>query len=215
MKIIKKIINFLKWIFLILFALFLMEEAFYCFICRRMRERQFTITQAPKNRVAVVFGAMVLPRRVPSDVLYDRVFTAVELYRKGKVQKLLMSGDNRLKNYNEPLTMKETAIELQVKEEDIRLDYAGLRTFDTCYRAKEIFGLRKATLVTQEFHLSRALFICSSLGLDVVGVAADQRGYKRENYYAFRERAAILNALWDLYVIHKKPKYLGQKEPSL
>jgi SanA protein len=138
-------------------------------------------------------------------MLQDRVETAVRLYEAGRVQKLLFSGDNRFANYNEPGRMMDYAIARGVPAEDIQLDYAGRRTYDTCYRARDIFQLEAAILVTQDFHLPRALFICRSLGLDAVGVAADLQPYGRRSvaWSKGREFLATLVALFD--VIRRRP----------
>ncbi len=109
--------------------------------------------------------------------LYDRVATAVDLYQRGLVNKLLLTGDNRFVNYNEPEAMRRTAVKLGVPDEDLVLDYAGRRTYDSCYRAREIFGVNRAILVTQAFHLDRALYLCDAFGIDSVGVVADRRNY--------------------------------------
>ena len=99
-----------------------------------------------------------------SAILYDRVAAAADLYRAGIVQKLLLSGDNRTFDYNEPGARRRTALTLGVADADITLDYAGRSTYDTCYRAHAIFGLNEAILVTQRFHLSRAITLCDALG---------------------------------------------------
>ena len=106
---------------------------------RNATPETFSINNAPAKRVAIVFGAEVKRDGTPSTVLRDRVETAVELYKNGKVKKLLMSGDNRFVNYNEPESMRQYALKLGMPDSDIVLDYAGRRTYDTCYRAKEIF----------------------------------------------------------------------------
>ena len=116
--------------------------------------------EVPTADVAIVFGAGLRRDGRPAAVLHDRVVTAVELYQNGTVKKLLMSGDNRFEYHNEPGAMRNLAVELGVPDEDIVLDYAGRRTYDTCYRAKEIFEVRNAVLVTQRFHLDRALYLC-------------------------------------------------------
>lgn len=108
----------------------------------------FSKEDVPARRVAIVFGAQVKKDGTPSVVLRDRVETAVALYKSGKVEKLLMSGDNRFVDYNEPEAMRRYALALGMPEADIVLDYAGRRTYDTCYRAKEIFGMNSALLVT-------------------------------------------------------------------
>jgi vancomycin permeability regulator SanA len=169
---------------------------------------------APTKPAAIVFGAGLWRDGSPSPVLRDRVATAAQLYFAGKVKKLLMSGDNSYIYYNEPGAMHEYAIGLGVPEEDIVLDYAGRRTYDTCYRAKEIFGLKEAILVTQPFHLPRALYTCNQLGLKAVGVPADQLDYRirAQAYWHAREILATLVALWEVHFSHPLP-VLGQPEP--
>jgi SanA protein len=165
-------------------------------------------------RVAIVFGAGLSRDGGPSPVLRDRVSTAANLYFSGKVEKLLMSGDNRFVDYNEPGAMREYALDLGVPDEAIVLDYAGRRTYDTCYRANYIFGVKQAVLVTQRFHLSRALFTCNSLGVKAIGVSADRRTYLKRSLFAWnmREVPASLVALWDVWVTHPLP-VLGDPEP--
>lgn len=174
----------------------------------------FSPEGAPERRVALVFGAGLQRDGRPTAVLYDRVAAAVALYQSGKVDKLLMSGDNRFVEYNEPAAMRATAIELGVPAEDIVLDYAGRRTYDSCYRARAIFGVTDVLLVTQAFHLPRALFICESLGLKAVGVASDLRPYRRssQTIWAARELVATAAAVWDVYISRPLP-VLGDPEP--
>ncbi|MCP4425347.1 MAG: hypothetical protein GY803_12700, partial [Chloroflexi bacterium] len=152
----------------------------------------------PTNRVAIVFGAAVYGNERLSPILRDRMETAVTLYHNDKVQKILVSGDNRFENYDEPGAMMAYAIEQGVSPDDIQPDYAGRRTYDTCYRAKSVFQLDSAILVTQQFHLPRALFTCQRLGIDAVGVAADLRPYRDARWYEVRETWATAVALWDI-----------------
>ena len=176
--------------------------------------RVYSIEDVPKDRAAVVFGAGLWRDGRPTPVLRDRVKTASELYFQGKVEKLLMSGDNRTVDYDEPTAMKNYAIELGIPAEDIVLDFAGRRTYDTCYRAKEIFGLNSAILVTQEFHLSRALYLCEKLGVESSGVSADQRDYLKRSrfFWNTREMLATITALWDVHIARPLP-VLGEFEP--
>jgi SanA protein len=141
-------------------------------------------------------------------VLYDRVATGADLYRAGKVAKLLMSGDNSQVDYNEVGVMRQTALDLGVPSADIVLDYAGFRTYDSCYRARDVFGLRAVTLVTNRFHLPRALYTCRELGLDVVGVDADRRAYQGTPYWTLREAVALPVAWWWTH-IDRQPTFLG------
>ena len=133
-------------------------------------------------------------------------------HRQGKVQKLLFTGDNSTLQYNEPGHMRAYALELGVPDDDIILDYAGRRTYDSCYRAREIFGLHQAILVTQSFHLDRALFTADHLGLDVVGVEADRREYTMIQRYWWREFFATSLAYWEVLVSRPEP-ILGDKLP--
>ena len=154
-------------------------------------------TEEPK-RVAIVFGARVWNDGKPSNSLYDRVLTGVELYRAGRVGQLLMSGDKTGENYDEPAAMKKLATELGIPESDIVLDNEGKRTFDTCSRAKEVFGVQKAVLVTQDYHLPRALYLCNSLGVESIGITANRRKYDGENYYHFREFFSTASAWFEI-----------------
>lgn len=176
---------------------------------------QSSITEIPVEnppRIAIVFGARVWDDKSLSPVLYDRVVTAVELYRAGRVAKILMSGDNPFENYDEPTAMKETAVRLGVPANDVVLDFAGRRTYDTCYRAREIFEVKKAILVTQEFHQARALYLCNNLGVDSVGIIANRRQYEGENYWNFREFFSRASAWYELNFVSFTP-IGGAKEP--
>jgi SanA protein len=172
-----------------------------------------TVEQVPARHVALVLGAGLWPDGSLTPILTDRVFTAVELYRAGKVQKLLCSGDNRRVDYNEPQAMKDYAVRLGVPAEDVVLDYAGRRTYDSCYRAKAIFGVERLVLVTQRFHTARSVYTCESLGVDAVAVTANRRIYAAEQVvWKTREHLALLLAWWDLNVRHPLP-VLGEPEP--
>jgi SanA protein len=176
--------------------------------------RIYSVTDAPSKPVAIVFGAGLTREGRPTRVLRDRVETAVQLYFAGKVEKLLMSGDNSFVDYNEPQAMKDFAIELGVPEADIVLDYAGRRTYDTCYRAAEIFQVQEAILVTQNFHLPRALYTCNELGVEAIGVAAENHYFLKRSraYWNLRELIATPVALWEVHVARPFP-ILGEPEP--
>ena len=165
-----------------------------------------SVAAAPARPVAIVFGAA-------SVVLTDRVATGVELYKAGKVRKLLMTGDNSRDGYNEPAAMKQEALAMGVPARDTACDYAGFRTYDSLYRARNIFGVRSAILVTQGYHLPRALFIGRKLGLDVVGVDAAKRAYGDQLGFDLREIAATEIAWVQATVTHPHPKFLGKPEP--
>ena len=173
------------------------------------RERALIVPNAaaaPARPVAIVFGAA-------GNILEDRVSTGVELYKAGKVRKLLMTGDNGHNNYNEPEMMKHLAIAEGVPATDIALDYAGFRTYDSLYRAHAIFGVTSALLVTQRYHLPRALFIARKLGIKAVGVDAAKRRYVGQWSFDLREIAAVEVAWVQASVTRPRPKYLGKQVP--
>jgi vancomycin permeability regulator SanA len=140
----------------------------------------------------LVLGARVMPDGSPSDMLADRLLRAVALYNAGASLVLLMSGDGRQKKYDEVSCMKRYAMSLAVPSEDILLDTAGLSTYDSMYRAKAIFGAKKIVIVTQQYHLYRALYIARQLGLDAHGVSCDYRTYATAGYNNAREFLARL-----------------------
>jgi SanA protein len=176
--------------------------------------RIFEAGNSPSKRVAIVFGAGLRRDGTPTAILRDRVETAANLYSSGKVEKILMSGDNRFDDYNEPEAMRQYALSLGIPAQAIALDYAGRRTYDTCFRAKAIFGVESALLVSQKFHLPRALFLCNTLGLDADGVEANQRRYRRISLllWNLREQLATVGAFLDVYVSNPLP-VLGHPEP--
>ncbi len=176
--------------------------------------RTQSVDEVSNHGVAIIFGAGLWRDGSPTPVLRDRVITGAELYFAGKVEKLLMSGDNRFVDYNEPAAMRDYAVSLGVPEDAIVLDYAGRRTYDTCYRARDIFELESVILVTQGFHLPRALYTCNALGVSAVGVEADQRTYRRRSlaYWHTRETFATLVAILEVHLLRPLP-VLGEPEP--
>ena len=174
----------------------------------------YSVADAPSQRVGIVFGARVYPSGRLSGMLRDRVETGVALYQAGKVEKLLMTGDNSRADYNEPDAMKAHAVSLGVPAADIQVDYGGRRTYDSCYRARDIFQVSSAILVTQGFHLPRALYLCDQLGLPAVGVASDISRYDPRSvaWSETREIPALLGALVDV-VRRAPPPVMGDPIP--
>lgn len=212
-KIIEITLALLKMIFYILLGLAVLVVFNYMVMDLLEARRVYTVENVPEQKIAIVFGAGLLYSGEPTAVLRDRVETAVKLYQSGKIQAILMTGDNSTENYNEPAAMRQYALELEVPDRDLHLDYAGRRTYDSCYRAKEIFGVSQAILVTQRFHLVRALFLCEHLGLESYGVEANNRQYRKLSfiYWNFREIFARNVAILDL-IIRPEP-ILGVPEP--
>jgi SanA protein len=174
----------------------------------------YSVENAPQERAAIVFGAGLSRSGRPTPILRDRLQTAADLYFAGKVEKLLMSGGEWSYARSEPEAMRDYAMVLGVPAEAIVLDHAGQRTYDTCYRAKAVFGLDSALLVTQGFHLPRALFVCNALGLKAEGVQAANRRYwpVMSLIWNVREQFATVAALVDVYVGRPLP-VLGEPQP--
>jgi vancomycin permeability regulator SanA len=178
--------------------------------------RRYTdAAQVPAARVALVFGAGVRADGRPTRMLADRVYAASTLYEAGRVQKLLFTGDNSTVAYNEVAAMQRYAQELGVPAADITLDYAGFSTYESCYRARTIFGVEQAVLVTQRYHLPRAVYTCRELGIDAVGLGTpDWDSYHPAlmTRYTAREVLATLNALVQVHLTHPLPTFLGPFE---
>lgn len=211
----KRLLKMLLVIFLILAVLSVLVLVISRLITgAATRGKIYTTSEAPTHRVAIVFGAGLWRNGSPTPVLADRVTTAANLYFAGKVEKLLLSGDNRFVDYNEPEAMRQLALSLGVPSEAIVRDYAGRRTYDTCYRAKAIFGVTEAILVTQAFHMPRALYLCNRLGVDSIGVESDLRVYQKSTllFWDMRELLASTAAIWDVNIAHPLP-VLGKPEP--
>lgn len=161
---------------------------------------------------AIVLGASVSKDGDLSPVLADRIQTAIELYHSGKVQRFLLSGDHGRKQYDEVNSMKYFLLANGISSKDIFLDHAGFDTYNSLVRAKKIFDVDKAIIVTQNFHLPRAVYIGRSIGLDTYGVKADKREYRNMYKLQFRELFANVKAVYEV-LFNINPKYLGSKIP--
>jgi vancomycin permeability regulator SanA len=176
---------------------------------------RMSAADAPPTAVGIVFGAGA-PNGEPSPMLAGRLELGAALYHSGKVQVLLVTGDNSRSHYNEPLVMRDYLIREGVPRGRIVLDYAGFDTWDSCVRAKKIFGVDRAILITQRFHLPRAVTLCRSVGIDAVGVGDDSRSYAPIATVVsyLRELPAGLKAALFL-AIRPDPHFLGPKEPGI
>jgi vancomycin permeability regulator SanA len=169
----------------------------------------------PHRQVALVPGAGLTASGDVTWFLRDRLDAAIKLYQLGKVDGLLLTGDNHTKGYDEPSAMRAYAMNHGVPSGAITLDYAGFNTYDSCYRARHIFGVSGAVVVTQGYHLPRAVYLCRSVGIDVAGLAVADWGHvptdKMVRYQA-RELLADAKALWDTDVVDRNPRCLGRHE---
>lgn len=177
------------------------------------RSLRYSTNNVPAHKIALVFGAGVLPDGTPTPYLQLRIQAAAKLYKAHRVQIVLMSGDNSTSHHNEPVAMGKYAQKLGVPAKSIVLDYAGFNTYDSCYRAKAIFGVRSAIVVSHGYHLPRAISVCRGLGVQAIGVAADEklpRQYSM-NYLAREVVSTDKAALQNLFKPH--PTVLGKPEP--
>lgn len=160
----------------------------------------------------IVLGAGLKPDGTPNHMLEDRILSGIDIYNTSPTNRLLMSGDHGRKNYDEVNAMKKYAIEKEVPANTIFMDHAGFSTYETMYRARDIFQAKKVIIVTQKYHLYRSLYIARTLRLDAYGVASDPRSYQGQAYRDFREILARNKDF--LKVIFKpSPTYLGEAIP--
>ncbi|MCE5195910.1 MAG: YdcF family protein [Negativicutes bacterium] len=160
----------------------------------------------------LILGAGLAADGSPSDMLEDRLLQGIALYKLGAADKLLVSGDHGQIDYDEVNTMKRFAISHGVASGDIFMDHAGFSTYESLYRAKEIFQAEKIVIVTQRYHLYRALYVARALGLDASGVASDSRSYTGQSYYSTREMAARVKDFFQV-ILKPPPTILGEVIP--
>jgi vancomycin permeability regulator SanA len=187
------------------------------YVVSSTKERVITMAEAVKlDEVdcVLVLGCLVKADGTPSDMLRDRLTMATGLYfkmeRRGKDTPLLMSGDHGREEYNEVYAMKQFAIGEGIESSEIFMDHAGFSTYESIYRAKEIFGAERILIVTQEYHLYRALYIAEAMGLEAWGVSADLRSYVGQTRYDAREVLAR-NKDFLTAIFKPEPTYLGEK----
>lgn len=169
--------------------------------------------ELPAHRVALVLGTSHKLAGGKANPFFEkRMETAAELYRLGKIDHFILSGDNRSRFYNEPVAMRKALMKLGVPESAITLDYAGLRTLDSVVRSQKIFGQDRITIITQPFHSYRALFISQYYGIDAVAMVAEEPDFEYSFKVRLREYFARTKAVLDLYVLKTEPRFMGRKE---
>lgn len=172
------------------------------------------LASIPATPVALVLGAQVYPSGTPSPFLAGRLDLAKRLYDAGLVKVILVSGDNMAREYNEPDAMRGYLIDAGVPADKVVADYAGFDTYDSCSRARRIFGVDRLTVVTQGYHLPRAVATCRALGLDAVGVGDESfRGTEAWRRGAVRDQVACVKTVLD--VVTGRDPVLGQRETSV
>ncbi len=170
--------------------------------------------KVPKKQAALILGAQILGKNAVSAVLADRLETGIALYRGGKVKKILVSGDHGQPNYDEVNVMRRYLLAAGIPPQDIFMDHAGFDTYDSMYRARDVFHAESVIIVTQRFHLYRAVFIARALGLDAVALDATRRQYAERTtlHNDLREILARVKAFADV-LFHSQPTYLGTSIP--
>ncbi|SEL98182.1 SanA/YdcF family protein [Halomonas daqiaonensis] len=183
-------------------------------LSRTQGKIESNLSQCGSERVGIVFGTSHWTRSGARNPHFEgRMGAAAHLIRLGRVDHLLISGDNSTRYYNEPVTMWRDLRDREVRDADMTLDYAGFSTFDTLVRAREVFGVERALLITQGWHLPRALFIGEALGMEVRGCAAPERDVAGLWRLKLREWVARVATLGDLYLWEREPHFLGPLEP--
>ncbi len=181
------------------------------FIASQSRKYIYESTETvPVTDVAMVLGASVTSSGDLSGILKERADEAVALYRAGKVKKILVTGDNGTVSHNEVDPTARYLASIGIRADDIFLDHAGFDTYSSMYRARDVFAVHSVTVVSQDFHLPRAVYLARTLGLDAYGVDATGGGLRIFNY--LREIPATFKALWDV-ALNRQPKYLGPQYP--
>ena len=168
------------------------------------------LTRGKNADAILVLGAGVIDNKKPSITLKNRLDKGIEAYQKGLAPKIIMSGDHGRTDYDEVNVMKRYAIRKGVPSDDVFMDHAGFNTYDSIYRAKEIFGVKKIIIATQRYHLYRSLYIANHLGLEAYGVKAAARRHPKMIKYELRE---LLSTVKNVYKCRKRPvpRYLGEK----
>lgn len=167
----------------------------------------YSLKRFPKNDVGIIFGAGINGNQ-PSKYLKDRLDAGILLWKAKRINKILLSGDNGREEYDELTVMKNYCFNHGVDTTKIFIDYAGFDTYSTMYRAKHIFKIKKATLISQEYHLNRAIYIGNKLGIKSVGYSANKGEYLGYNYVRFREYGSIFKSFFDV-LRNRQPRFLG------
>jgi vancomycin permeability regulator SanA len=179
-------------------------------------DRYDRASATPTRSVALVFGAGLTRSGAPSPFLQQRLDLGLDLYRQHRVRALLVTGDNGTSAHDEPTAMKTYLVAHGVPATDVVVDDAGFSTYDSCYRAKAVFGVRDAVVVSQGYHLPRAVFTCRRLGIDAVGLGGSELGAHRDDtvQYTAREVLSSVKAVWQL-VRKPQPHFLGPHDSGL
>ena len=170
------------------------------------------VTKIPHRKIGLVLGASQKTKRGKTNLYFTyRIQAAYQLFKAGKVNYLLLSGDNHIKEYDEPSDMRNVLLELGVPDSCIVLDYAGFRTLDSVVRCEEVFGEDSITIISQQFHNQRALFIANKKNFHAIGFNAQAVNKNYSLKTRLREYLAKVKCVLDIYILNTAPKFLGEK----
>lgn len=213
----KKVWNVVRWVLLIFIILGVVGAVTVWgidyYVESTGKQRMTTQADAPESDAILVLGAYVTPDGQVSEMLRDRLDMGYNLYAAGKAPKIIVSGDHGTTSYDEVNAMRAYLQEKGVERADIFMDHAGFDTYDSLCRAKDVFMAQKVLVVSQAYHLHRALYIAEQIGLDASGVGADTYEYPGMPYYRLREYPARVKAFLQAQVFRPEPKFLGDPIP--
>lgn len=206
--------KYFKYPIIIIIALIIVFTILYNYVYFSSKRFIYNeLEQVPQCYTALILGAKVHRDGAPSNFLADRLEMGIKAYKSGKIKRFLLSGDHGTKNYDEVNNMKKYLLEKGIDTNDIFLDHAGFDTFNSIKRAKEIFEVKDVIIVSQEFHLPRALYIARYCGLNAYGISADKQNYGSVMFkLKLRERFALIKAFFET-IFDMEPKFLGEKIP--
>jgi SanA protein len=217
MEVISLVKKIIKRCFFIGISVFIIMTMTLCFLYYYVGNVGSKYLLAPKSvpqvDAIIVLGAYVFPNGQVSQMLADRLDYGYKLYQQKKAPKIIVSGDHGSTTYDEVNNMRKYLQAKGVPREDIFMDHAGFNTYDSMYRMRDIFTVKKAVIVSQEYHVVRAVYIAKKLGLEAYGVASDPQVYAGMKYYLLRELGSRTKAFMQASILKPKPKYLGDTIP--
>lgn len=210
----KKLLKFLKWLLILGLAACIFVAGVNGWMIRSTKDSIFSLDEADQlsGDCILVLGCGIRSDGKPSHMLQDRLDVAIAAYQKGLAPKLLMSGDHGREHYDEVNAMKDYAISKGVPSEDIFMDHAGFSTYESMHRARDIFQCERIIIVTQNYHLYRAIHNARAFGMEAVGIPSNLRSYARQTYFDIREAAARVKD-WVWCIAKVPPTYLGEAIP--
>lgn len=210
----KRLLKCFKALFLLALIVGIFIACINLWMLRSTQSAIYTLEEAEQlsGDCILVLGCGVRSDGKPSHMLQDRLDTAIAAYQMGLAPKLLMSGDHGREYYDEVNAMKDYAISKGVPSKDIFMDHAGFSTYESMHRARNIFQCKRVVIVTQRYHLYRAIHNARSFGMEAVGISSDLRSYARQTYFDIREAAARVKD-WAWCIAKLPPTYLGEAIP--